>query len=178
MANPLLTPAQVGVLMNEGTFRGLRKLLDSGQITEAQASHVLGRSYETMLKQVKEARSEMQHVQIALARLENFLTLGQQSRKPVRSDTVAAQSSQIGVALMAFDGWVVSLMETNLTITGMLNPAVTRAKIKEFGTAMNALMDKRMAKNHPAYKDRDAFEGYVNGWRKKPAATTAQGSTK
>jgi len=37
-------------------------------------------------------------------------------------------------------------METNLTFTGMLNPAVTRTKIKDFGTAMNALRDKRGAK--------------------------------
>jgi hypothetical protein len=171
MANSGLTPAQVGVLMNEGTFKGLRKLLESGQITDAQARKVLDRSYTTLLGEVKEARAEMQRIQNALARLENLLNVGKRSTKPFLSDPASAQ---IGEALMAFDGWVVSLMETNLTITGMLNPAVTRSKIKEFGTAMNALMDQRAAKSHPAYKDPDAFDGYVNNWRN---AGTAQGQT-
>lgn len=161
MANPL-TPAQVRVLMNEGTFRGLKQLLQSNQITEAQAGGVLARSYETLLGQVKEAKSEMQRVQTALQRLENLLTIGKRSQKPFSKDTTYAD---IGVALMAFDGWVVSLMETNLTITGMLNPAITRTKIKDFSTAMNALMDKRAAKNHPALKDDELFDGYVNNWR-------------
>jgi hypothetical protein len=162
MANPRLSPDQVRVLMNEGTFRGLKMMLQNRQITEEQARGVLTRSYDTLLGQVKEAKRELQRVQNALHRLENLLTIGKQSRKPVSTDPTLAE---VGVVLNAFDGWVVSLMETNLTITGMLNPAVTRTKIKEFGTAMNALMDKRAAKNHPAFKDDELFDGYVNNWR-------------
>lgn len=161
MADQPLTPAQVRVLMDEGTFRGLRKLVQGNQITEAQARRVLTRSYETLLGQVKEAKREMHRVQIALVKMENLLALGKQSRKPFSNDPTP---KEVGVTLMAFDGWVMSLMETNLTITGMLNPAVTRTKIKEFGTAMNALMDKRAAKNHPASKDPDLFDGYANNW--------------
>lgn len=162
MANPKLSPDQIRVLMNEGTFRGLKMLLQNRQITEAHAANILTRSYETLLGQVKEAKREMQRVQTALHRLENLLTIGKRSQKSLTTDTT---HSEVGVALMAFDGWVVSLMETNLTITGMLNPAITRTKIKDFGTAMNALMDKRAAKGHPAFKDDELFEGYVNGWR-------------
>jgi hypothetical protein len=162
MANSRLSPDQVQILMNEGTFRGLKKLLQNNQITEEQARGVLTRSYETLLGQVKEARRELQRVQNALHKLENLFTIGKQSKKPFASDQTHVE---VGVTLMAFDGWVVSLMETNLTITGMLNPAVTRTKIKEFGTAMNTLMDKRAAKNHPAFKDDELFDGYVNNWR-------------
>lgn len=164
MANTPLTQAQIRVLMNEGTFRGLRMLLDRSQITEEQVRGVLDRSYATLLRQVKEAKAEVQRIQTALARLENMINVAKRSKAPFRNDPASAQ---IGAALMPFDGWVVSLMETNLTITGMLNPSVTRAKIKEFGSAMNALMDERAAKNHPAYKDEDAFDGYVNNWRKE-----------
>jgi len=162
MADPQLTPAQVRVLMTEGTFRGPKQLLQSNQITEAHAGNILTRSYETLLGQVKEAKREMQRVQNALQRLENLLTIGKRSQKPFGRDTT---HTEVGVALMAFDGWVVSLMETNLTITGMLNPAITRTKIRDFGTAMNALKDKRAAKNHPALKDDELFDGYVNNWR-------------
>lgn len=162
MANPTpLSPAQKSVLMNEGTFRGLKKLINSNQITEAQAGGVLARSYETLLGQVKEAKSELQRIQTALLRLESLFQMGKRSRTPLTSDQTHVQ---VGVTLMAFDGWVMSLMETNLTITGMLNPVVTRTKIKEFGIAMNALMDKRAARNHPAFEDPDLFDGYVNNW--------------
>ena len=146
MANPTpLSPDQKSVLMNEGTFRGLKKLLNGNQITETQAAGVLVRSYETLLGQVREAKSELHRIQAALQRLENLIKTGKQFRRPLNTDQTHVQ---VGVTLNAFDGWVVSLMETNLTMTGMLNPAVTRTKIKEFGTAMNALMDKRAAKNH------------------------------
>jgi hypothetical protein len=161
MANQPLSPAQVSVLMTEGTFRGLHKLIKADQITDAQVTGVLSRSYETLLGQVKEAKSELRRIQTALHQLENLFRIGKHSRKPLTSDPTHVQ---VGATLMAFDGWVMSLMETNLTITGMLNPAVTRTKIKEFGTAMNALMDKRAAKNHPASKDPDLFDGYVNNW--------------
>jgi len=161
MANPPLSPAQVRILMTEGTFRGLHKMLKANQITESQVSGILTRSYETLLGQVKEAKSELRRIQTALLQLENLFRVGKQSRKPLTSDPTHVQ---VGATLMAFDGWVMSLMETNLTITGMLNPAVTRSKIKEFGTAMNALMDKRSAKNHPASKDPDLFDKYVNNW--------------
>lgn len=163
MANSPLSPDQKQVLMNEGTFRGLKKLLQGNQITEAQAANILSRSYDTLLGQIREAKTELQRIQTALHRLENLIRMGKQSRRPLTSDQTHVQ---VGVSLNAFDGWVVSLMETNLTMTGMLNPAVTRTKIKEFGTAMNALMDERAAKNHPAYKDADVFDGYVNNWRK------------
>ncbi len=175
MANQPLTPAQKSVLMNEGTFRGLTILLKSNQITEAQVREILGRSYNTLLGQVKEAKRELQRIQAALLKLEGLFTRGKQSRGPYASDPIPRE---IGTALLGFDGWVISLMETDLTITGMLNPAVTRAKIKEFGTAMNALMDKRAEKHHPAFKDDDLFDGYVNNWRNKPGAATTNGAVK
>ena len=117
MANSPLSPGQVQVLMTEGTFRGLRTLQKSNQITEAQAAGVLARSYDTLLGEVKEAKTELQRIQAALRRFENLCKTGKQSRNPLAAEQT---SLQVGLALMAFDGWVMSLMETNLTITGML----------------------------------------------------------
>ncbi|MGD9562390.1 MAG: hypothetical protein AB7F88_10480 [Pyrinomonadaceae bacterium] len=171
MANlPPLTLAQKKVLMTEGTFNGLKRLVRDDEITEEHARGILIRSYDTLLGEIREAKKEMLRIQTALLRLENLMRKGKQSRAPFLADPVRGD---VGVALDAFDGWVVSLMETNMTMTGMLNPRVTRAKIKDFGTAMNALMDKRLARNHPAHKDPDLFDGYVNNWRtaKPPAAS-------
>lgn len=170
-----LSPDQVKVLMNEGTFRGLKILLKGNRITEAQAAGILVRSYDTLLGQVKEAKNELQRIQTALFRLESLFKAGKQSRRPLVSDQTHID---VGVTVNALDGWVVSLMETNLTITGMLNPAVTRTKIKEFGTAMNALMDKRAVKNHPAYDEPELFDGYVNNWRTGQQAAANNGLVK
>ncbi len=85
--------------MTEGTFRGLKQLLQTNQITEAHAGNILTRSYETLLGQVKEAKREMQRVQNALQRLENLLTIGKRSQKPFTGDTT---HTEVGVALDGF----------------------------------------------------------------------------
>lgn len=85
MASKWLSPDQVRILMNEGTFRGLHMLLRSKQITEEQARGVLARSYETLLGEVKEARRELQRVQNALVRLGRIFSRSENDRRnPLR----------------------------------------------------------------------------------------------
>ena len=64
--------------------------------------------------------------------------------------------------LITFDAWVASLLETDLTITGLLNPSHTRNKITELARALNALMDKRAAEGNPVLDDPNLFRGYVD----------------
>jgi hypothetical protein len=156
MANRL-NPQQLSVLMREGTFHGLRSLLNSGQITSEQASEVLARSYGAILGELEEAKRELKHIQNALTQLENVCRSGARSRNAKVGDI---NHQQLGQNLVTFDGWVVSLMETDLTITGMLNPTHTRSKIEQFGIAMNALMTKRAAEGHPVLDDPSLFNGY------------------
>jgi len=158
MANPNLSNEQVSVLMKEGTFHGIEALEKQKKITPAQASAVLAASYSALLVEVEEAKKEIRHIQTALSQIENACRIGKQARGP----RPAGNRNNIGDSIVNMDNWVVSLMETNLTITGMLNPSLTRKKITQFGIAMNALMDKRAAEQHPVLDDPSLFHGYVN----------------
>lgn len=154
-----LNNEQVTVLMREGTFHGIEMLQKQNKITAAEASEVLARSYGALLEQVEEAKKELQHIQSNLMRLEAACRQGKQARGQT---PVTTTRQNLGDSVVNLDNWIVSLMETNLTITGMLNPALTRNKITQFGIAMNALMDKRAAEKHPVLDDPSLFSGYVN----------------
>jgi len=154
-----LNDAQKDVLMKEGSFHGVRVLLQRNMLTDAEASAILSKSFGAILLQVDEAKKEMQHIQNALARMESICRSGKQSKQGQVGDQ---SHKMLGDTVVALDNWIVSLMETNLTITGMLNPSLTRSKIIQFGKAMNALMDRRASEKHPVLDDPSLFSGYVN----------------
>lgn len=154
-----LTPDQRSVLMNEGAFRGLRSLITKGSLSEAAARQVAGFTYKAILEEVQEARKELMHLQTALAALENSARQGTRNPSASAHDPVYDQMTN---HLITFDAWVVSLLETDLTIAGLLNPTHTRSKITELAKAMNALMDKRAREQHPVLDDPSLFRGYVD----------------
>ena len=156
-----ITEEQRSVLLNEGAFRGVAALVARNKINAADASAVLMIAYEALLKQIKEAKSELGHIAAALDRMEHTCNHGKHAKNPSVGDSDHVHLNQ---GLTAFDGWVVSLMETDLTMTGLLNPTFTRTKITEFGKAMNALMEKRVSEQFLTFKDPGLFSGYVNNY--------------
>ena len=156
-----LTSDQRSVLMSEGSFHGISSLLAQKKISPEDAGAVLSQTYDALLIEIREAKREMQHIAAVLDRLEHTCEQGRHSRHAVAGDSNHVHLNQ---NLIAFDGWVVSLMETDLTMTGLLNPKFTRTKITEFGKAMNDLMDKRSAAQHPLLDSKGAFDGYLNNY--------------
>jgi hypothetical protein len=154
-----LSPQAKTVLMKEGFFHGLRMLLDRREISEAEASSAIMRVYGAVLLEIKEARSEMRHLDNVLNRLECIAQNGKSNRNGRPGDS---NHHLLGENLVAFDGWAVSLMETVYTLTGMLNPAHTRGKLLKFTAAMNALMDRREAEQNPVLDDPSLFKSYFD----------------
>lgn len=147
------------VLMTEGAFRGLRMLKAKGTISEREAGEIASSVYGAILVEVEEARKELGHIQTALNALASSARQGQ--RAPGGS-AGEMHFDRMTNHLITFDAWVVSLMETDLTITGLLNPGHTRNKITELARAMNALMDKRASESHPVMDDPSLFRDYVD----------------
>lgn len=158
---PQLSSDQRAVLMNEGTFHGINNLLAQNKIGAEEASAVLSQTYNALLLEIREAKREMAHIAAVLERLEHTCEHGKHSRHAASGDTNHIHLNQ---NMIAFDGWVVSLMETDLTMTGLLNPKFTRTKITEFSNAMNGLMDKRAAAQHPLLDSKGMFDGYLNNY--------------
>ena len=156
---PGLTPQQRSTLVREGAFQGLKTLKASRTITDEQVKEVTVGVFKAILAEVAEARKELAHLQRALTAMENS------ARTCVRNPTGPmgdAAYVQMTEHLITFDAWVASLLETDLTITGLLAPTHTRMKISRLATAMNALMDKRAAELHPVMDDPSLFKDYVD----------------
>ena len=154
-----LSPQAKTVLRKEGFFHCLRILLDRNEISQAEASSAIMRVYGAVLLEIKEARSEMRHLDIVLNRMECIAQSGKNNRNGRPGDS---NHHMLGESLVAFDGWAVSLMETVYTLTGMLNPTHTRGKLLKFTAAMNALMDKRASEMNPVLDDPSLFKSYFD----------------
>jgi hypothetical protein len=59
---------------------------------------------------------------------------------------------------MAFDGWMISLYETELTMLGYALPERAKAKPIEMAKSMEALAQKRLAENRMGLKAPELFK--------------------
>lgn len=145
--------------MREGSFRGMIMMLERGEISESEVSAALSGIFRAILGEIGEAKREVVHIQNALAVMESICRAAMNDR---RGKPNGLNASRFTENLITLDAWVVSLLETDLTMTGMLNPGHTRKKIVELASAMNNLMDKRAAMKHPVFDDPNLFRGYVD----------------
>lgn len=152
-----LTFQQRAVLMNEGAVKGSQTLVDQGAISKELAQDIMKATYKTILEEIQEARREIVRIQSSLNMMENYAR--QASCNQGRSGNDHRMMTE---HLITLDAWVVSLLETVLTVTGILNPSHTRKKIDQLATSMHALMDKRAAEQHPVLDDSSLFRDYVD----------------
>ena len=153
-----LLPNQVDVLRREGAFRGLQTLSGQGVLPHeirAMVKSVFG----ALQVEIAEAKNELIKLQTSLSMMENAARAGAANPSATGGDANVDRFQQ---SFITFDAWAVSLMETSLTIAGLMNPDHARRKITEFSSAMNALMDKRAAMKHPVMDDPSLFKGYVD----------------
>lgn len=155
---PELTPQQKDLFNREGAFIAMRTLSQQG-VPAATIRPVATRVFNALLTEIAEARKELMRLQESLNMMESACRAGAANPTGTGNDTNVERFQQ---SFITFDAWAVSLMETSLTIAGLMNPSHARKKITEFSTAMNALMDKRAAMKHPVLDDPSLFKGYVD----------------
>ncbi len=155
---PDLLPHQIDLLNREGSFRGLNMLSQQG-VPASTIRPRVAMVFNALQGEITEARKELQRLQESLNMMESACRAGAANPAGTGIDSNVDRFQQ---SFITFDAWAVSLMETSLTIAGLMNPAHTRKKITEFASAMNALMDKRASMKHPVLDDPSLFKGYVD----------------
>lgn len=155
---PNLLPHQREMLIREGSFIGLQTLSQQG-VPPAVIKAIASGVFKALKVELAEARKELTHLQNAITSMDAACQAGLLHPSGTGKDGNIDRFVQ---TFITFDAWAVSLMETSLTIAGLLNPTHTRKKIVEFSNAMNALMDKRAAMQHPVIDDPSLFKGYVD----------------
>lgn len=159
MADYSFSPSERQILTSEGSVEGLKKLVTQQNFSQTIASGYLsGWLGFWMLEQLKEAAKEVQHVQSAITRLQQLASSIDRNHNIKFSDPAITQFMN---ELKTFDGWIVSLLETDLTMITFIDAKKGRNKLTELNGAMTALMNKRQADQSPLDKNPSFFSKYV-----------------
>lgn len=125
----------------DGAFRTLRTFVRQGTISKEQAAQWTAQLFKIFAAKIEEAKKEVKRLDAVLQRLAVVAAQGKRKRAYVEQDPlVLSLAHELG----AFDGWVMSLYETDLTMISYGAPDRARAKPNEMAASMNALYQKRL----------------------------------
>ena len=146
--------------LKEGAFVSLDTLVREFGVSLKSKSRVLATIFKMLSEQVREAQNEVMHIQSALNRMERTCREGSRERPLTYGNTSSPLVGTFETDLWALDGWVVSLLETNLTLKGFVNGHAIQNKVFQINQARTALIRKREANLTFNLKDPTLFEDY------------------
>lgn len=158
MADYQFSPSERQILTTEGPIEGLKKLLNQNFSQTIASVYLSGWLGSWMLGPLTEAAKELRHLQASVTRLEQLSRTIDRKTDVKFGDPLIAQFMD---ELKTFDGWTVSLLETDFTMISFVNAKKGRNKLAELNTAMTALMNKRQSDQAPLSKQSDLFKKYV-----------------
>lgn len=158
MADYQFSPSERALLTAEGPVEGLKKLVAQNFSQTIAGGYLSGWLGNWMKEPLTEAAKEIRHLQTSIARLEQLSRSIEQKQNIMFNDPLVAQFMN---ELKTFDGWTVSLLETDLTIVSFVDAKKGRSKLAELNSAMTALMNKRQADQSPLEKGSELFKKYV-----------------
>jgi hypothetical protein len=126
-----------------------------GTIDSGTASQWSAQVFAAMNEKVAEAKKEVRHIAQVLDRLEHVCKNGARPAPYAQMETAVQGLAQ---HFMAFDGWMISLYETELTMLGYALPERAKAKPIEMAKSMEALAQKRLAENRMGLKAPELFK--------------------
>lgn len=148
------------LVFEQGAFESLITLVREYGLSPKAEARILGQIFGLLLPQVAEAQREIQHIQAALSRMEQTCKGGSYIRPRGYGEGQTPLINNFQRDLWALDGWVVSLLETDLTLCGVVSHSMTRGKVLQLNQAMTALLNRREAGLLPFLKDPTLFADY------------------
>jgi hypothetical protein len=143
-------------LINEkGIFHALRHLVATGRLTEKEAEEHLGQMFRRYAALVQEAQSEVTRLSAVLSRM-SALCAANQRRQPLAKGLGAVD--QLSMEVKAFDGWTISLYETDVTMIRLAAPERGKAMPQDFAASMNKLWNERVENNKFFHKNPGLFK--------------------
>jgi hypothetical protein len=139
--HPSLTTQKIASdFETEGAFSAINDYVDRKLISADEASSLVAQLFRLYQAKVEEAQKEVRHLDAVLGRLAH-IARGGTHKRPYQS----RDPQIVGLAheLTVFDGWVISLYETDLTMISYGAPDRARAKPLEMQRSMDALYRKR-----------------------------------
>jgi hypothetical protein len=140
-----------------GAFNAILENVKKGAISTETASQWIAQLFTVYSSKVDEAKREVRHLDLVLQRLAHVT---QQGAHPRPYEDRLPLLRQLSQELTTFDNWVVSLMETDLTMIWLAAPERARAKPQELAKAMAALTQKRIDQQKLSLNAPDLFSAY------------------
>lgn len=144
----------------QGAFVSLETLVREYGVSAKSEARILTGIFSLLSLQIAEAQKETQRIQAALARLDQTCKGGSQIRPRGSGVMQSPLIERFQRDLWALDGWVVSLLETDLTLVGLVSHSFARSKVGQLNQAMTALLNRREAGLFPFLKDPTLFADY------------------
>jgi hypothetical protein len=124
-----------------GYFYGLERMKLDFEVTSEQEKGMRGELFKHVLVKVLEAKKEVAKLQASVARLESACRAG-----------AAGVENQLMLELQPFDGWVISLLETNVSLLATVhNPETAGIRVNGLKAAFADLWNKRMTTGYGPY---------------------------
>lgn len=139
----------------DGAFRTLRSYVRQETITKDQAAHWTAQLFNIFAEKIEEAKKEVRRLDTVLQRLSAIAAQGKRKRAYTEPDPLV---TSLAHELGTFDGWVMSLYESDLTMISYGAPERARAKPNEMAASMHALYQKRLEEMKFALKAPDLFK--------------------
>jgi hypothetical protein len=146
MANPTQLKAFSEAAMQTGFFVALDQARMKGVVGPALFRHEYRRYYEMIQERVVEAEKETAHIASALKRMQSTANQG---RRRMSLDRLSAspEDENFQRDLLAFQGWLASLMETYVSIFMYIEGARgAQRKVGELQASLNAIIQRNAAK--------------------------------
>lgn len=138
----------------DGAFASIATYVEKGEIGKDVASAFIAQVFGMYLHKIKEGRKELEHLSAALDRLERIARAGSHPKAYIeREPNVLSLAHEITV----FDGWVMSLYETDLSMIWWGAPERARNKPTEMARSMSDLFAKRLKEMDFNLRDTSLF---------------------
>jgi hypothetical protein len=144
----------------QGAFVSLETLVREYGVSAKAEARILRHIFDRLSLQIAEAQKETQHIQAALGHMEQTCKAGGHIRPRGYGEGQSPLIERFQRDLWALDGWAVSLIETDLTMVGLVYHPLARSKVEELNRAMTKLLNQREAGLFPFLKDPSLFADY------------------
>lgn len=146
------------VLWNNGFFHGWQKIVKEYEPSVAEGAAYKAYLFEKLLAKVQEAKRELQHLEQCVQRLEIACKRGTIKNPATALQAFDDSAAAVRGGMQAFDGWVTSLLETDLTLLHYLfNPETSGNKLKNLQTSFAQLATLRAKEQQLWARDPDPF---------------------
>ena len=138
-----------------GGWVATEQLRVEGKVDKDRAHKVYHKLFKYALGLAQEAQKEVRNTGASVQRLE---TICQRGSKFWSGRVMSAEYDALNEELLTFLGWTVSLVETVISLQGLIQPKAVPVRINQLASALQALHGRRQASTGLLNSGADLFK--------------------